>query len=342
MRALRWPSVAAALLASAGIGSCSGVRVHGEQARWRSAFEREHPLVGVIYDVGKEAVVTLPELSRALVRADIVLLGEQHDNLDHHLLQAELLRQMVSDGRRPVVAFEQIDVEDQQKVDSAVASQRAAPVSGRATAISEALLWEKSGWPPFDQYRPVFEVALSAELPLRAANLSRKRAYSGSDLPPQSRALRSARPLDPLAPGARKSLEEDVLESHCGYAPSEMLRVMVEAQSRRDRTMADAVAAALEQEPLQSQGSGALLICGFGHARNDYGVPLALAQLLPQRSLVSVALLEVIPGVTGPRDYAALLHAARLPFDYVVFTPRASNEDPCEKFRAGLEKMKQH
>jgi len=42
----------------------------------------------------------------------------------------------------------------------------------------------------------------------------------------------------------------------------------------------------------------------------------------------------------APDDYAGALHARRLPFDYVVFTPRADDEDPCEKFRAGLEKMK--
>jgi hypothetical protein len=62
-------------------------------------------------------------------------------------------------------------------------------------------------------------------------------------------------------------------------------------------------------------------------------VPRALAMLAPDARVVSVAFVEVADGSTAPADYAARFGAARLPFDYVWFTARADNVDPCARMR---------
>jgi uncharacterized iron-regulated protein len=131
-------------------------------------------------------------------------------------------------------------------------------------------------------------------------------------------------------------MSADIEDSHCGYANPKTVNAMVEAQRRRDAVMADSLGVA----DSKAAWRGVVLIAGFGHVRRDYGVPLYVRHFMPGRSVVSVAFLEVSHDAVKPEDYAARLHASELPFDFVVFTPRADDKDPCEKFRKGLEKLK--
>lgn len=340
---LRTAAAAVVLLA----GCSSGSHVEGpaglwgiDGSRWRSPLLREHPLVGRIRDVAGGREITTDELATILEAADIVLLGEQHDNADHHLLQALVVQDMIAAGCRPAVAFEQLDVEKQGAVDAALTRRDRDAVdsaTARATALAEAVDWKKSGWPPFDEYRPLFEVALAGDLPIRAANLSRAAmghvlAHSTNGRTGEPTGKAGTTDAVPWTEEASASLEADIKESHCGYADDRMVAMMIEAQRLRDATMAGVVVDALGP-------AAVVLVSGFGHARTDYGVPAHLRVRAPGRRVVSVAFLEVLPGLETPDDYAGALHAKQLPFDYVFFTPRADDEDPCEKFRAGLEKM---
>ena len=82
-----------------------------------------------------------------------------------------------------------------------------------------------------------------------------------------------------------------------------------------------------------------MFIAGNGHVRTDRGVPLHLLAREPSAAIVAIGALEVRHELVAPRQYAALLHGNRLPFDYVWFSPRAGNTDPCEEFRKQLERM---
>jgi hypothetical protein len=82
------------------------------------------------------------------------------------------------------------------------------------------------------------------------------------------------------------------------------------------------------------QRDGAVLIAGAGHVRVDRGVPRVLALLVPGARVVSVAFVEVADGWTRPADYAARFGSGtRLPFDYIWFTARVDNVDPCARLR---------
>ena len=63
---------------------------------WKSTFGRNHPLTGRIWDVSSAGFIDRQNLFIRLARADFVLLGERHDNPDHHLLQAEVLRSLIA------------------------------------------------------------------------------------------------------------------------------------------------------------------------------------------------------------------------------------------------------
>lgn len=355
------------------LGGCAAHRHEPVQAGWVSPLGRDHPLVGRVYDVSAARFVTRAELDAVAANADILLLGEQHDNIDHHRLQQSLLEALVARGSRPTVAFEQLDLEDQAAVDRVLAQDSGATgnagnpagravlrdrAAAAATALAAAVDWDKSGWPSFEQYRPVFETAIAADLPIRATNLSRASLMQilghahGSRTPtarPSSIAAGagSATDLDvPLPNRLRDRLAADIRDSHCGHADEGMTAMMIEAQRLRDATMATAVVGAVERSSRApgpsgfSATDGVVLVCGFGHARRDYGVPLYLRAMAPSRRSLSIALLEAVPGADSPADYVEAFHADKLPFDYLMFTPRVDDEDPCEKFRGQLEAMK--
>jgi len=78
---------------------------------------------------------------------------------------------------------------------------------------------------------------------------------------------------------------------------------------------------------------GAVLIAGDGHVRLDRGVPMVLRLKGAGSKVASVAFLEVSKGVTDPQAYAKHFFADSLPFDFVWFTPRIDDSDPCEEFK---------
>lgn len=49
---------------------------------------------------------------------------------------------------------------------------------------------------------------------------------------------------------------------------------------------------------------------------------------------------EVDKQMTEPQSYALPHTDSRWPFDYVWFTPRVDDKDPCEKFKSQFDRMK--
>src|SRR5512138_2205182 len=86
---------------------------------WVSTLHKNHPLVGKIWEGRAGRFVDEQALQDALGAADLALLGETHDNPDHHLLQARLIRAIVGSGKRPALALEMLTSELQPDVDAA-------------------------------------------------------------------------------------------------------------------------------------------------------------------------------------------------------------------------------
>jgi uncharacterized iron-regulated protein len=318
------------LLLSTGCTSVSSARVEPASVQvasvpqWRSPLHTDHPLVGKLWDVERGRMVEEAELRGALTGGRYVLLGEQHDNPDHHLLQAALVCAVAEGGRRPVLAFEMLDVAQQPQVDEALAR---APRDADALAL--AVDWAHSGWPDWSLYRPVFAAGLERGLPVVGANLPRTQVRAlvmkGSEA--LDAGLRARLGLDtPLPEDVAQAMREEMRESHCGHLPENMMEPMVLAQRARDAHMAERMLAT-------DTGGGAILIAGAGHARSDRGVPTYLTKQAADRRVLSVGFVEVAPDVREPQGYAAFFGAGRLPFDYVWFTPAARREDPCAALR---------
>ncbi len=288
---------------------------------WSTRLDANHPLVGRIWSVRDGRFVEERQVLTGL--RGYVLLGEKHDNADHHALQARVLRSMLDAGRRPVVAFEMFDADDQAAIDT---SRRDHPRD--AAALARAVSWEKSGWPPWTDYAPIAQLALDAGLPIVATGLPRSRMRAL--MKPEADAG-SAAPIDegtPLDAAQEASLRDELRQSHCGHLPDARIGAMIRFQRARDASMAAALIAAESA----ARAEDGVLIAGTGHTRRDRGAGRDLAVRDPKRAVTSIAFAEVLAGQTEPQAYAAQWNTQALPFDFVWFTPRATDDDPCAAF----------
>jgi len=297
----------------------------------RSTLGRNHPLTGRIWDVSSARFIDRQSLVTRLARADFLLLGERHDNPDHHLLQAEVLRSLIALGRRPAVGFEMFGLDDA----SAIANHLAfAP--NDAAGLGRAVNWNKRGWPDWAMYQPIAEVALEAKLRIVATNLplATARKMSSDGLAALEPRVVGDLGLDrPPSESVFASIAADIRDSHCGYGSEESVKLMVGVQRARDAQMAQSLIAAGDPD-------GAILVAGAGHVRNDYGIPVYLTAKAAGKQVISIAFLEVDNQKPEPDNYALPDPNGRLPFDFVWFTARVDDENPCEKFKSQFEHLK--
>lgn len=297
---------------------------------WVSTLHRDHPLVGRIWDRRTATFTDEAALAAAVADADVVLLGEVHDNVDHHLLQARLVRAVLGAGRRPALAFEMLTTDQQAAVDGALSRSPRDP-----DALAKAVGWNKSGWPEFALYRPIVQAGLEAGLPIVAANLPRRvmrqvvaKGAAALDEPLRARLARE----EPIPPATLEALRAEMRESHCGELPEPMVEPLVLAQRARDAQMAARIAEVIDR--------GAILVAGKGHVRTDRGVPAYLARDLPGRKVIAVGFVEVEPeekDVQGYRSGGGDI----LAYDFAVFTPGQEREDPCEGFAERARKRRE-
>jgi uncharacterized iron-regulated protein len=286
---------------------------------WRATLDRDHPLVGKVWDVKAGVFVEPDVVSENAAKVPYVLLGERHDNPDHHRLQARVVAELVKAGRHPQLVLEMLEVEQQPAIDSYLAQP-----GSTAAGFGAALGWEKTSWPPFHDYQPIFEAAFAAKLAIKAGNVAQPDARAlvkqglSALTPQRAQELWLDRAFPPALEAA---LVDELRASHCGKLPERLLSPMALAQHARDAQLARVMSQAGPEE-------GAVLIAGGGHARLDRGVPYYLAHATPDARVVSVGFREVRRADREPQKYAS----DEGPFDYLWFTPRASDEDPCAGF----------
>ena len=299
-------------------GSSAIVSPPPQSQAWLTTLDRDNALVGKVWDVKASAFVEPSVVLSRLVAARFVLLGERHDNPDHHRLQGRVIESLATAGRRPAVVLEMLELAQQGTIDGYVARSDAS-----AAGFGAAVGWQKTSWPPFKEYQPIFDAAFAGKLAIFAGNVAQADAKAlvkqgVSALPPER--VQALRLTQVFPAPLEATLVEELRASHCGQLPESLLGPMALAQHARDAQMAEVLARAGTKD-------GAVLIAGDGHARLDRAVPYYLALEAPGASVVSLAFREVQHAETEPQRYL------EAPFDYVWFTPRGTDEDPCAAFQ---------
>ena len=239
-----------------------------------------------------------------LSAADIIILGEVHDNPKHHENQAALIRELGPSA----VAFEMLTPEQ-----AAIANETTA----RDNSLRDALDWDTSGWPNWSLYQPVFDAVGSTPiygmaLPAESVNRAVREGAAAVFGEDASRFGLTRPPTD----AQQRARESHQQASHCNMLPESLLPGMVEAQRLRDAAFARVTLQALEDT-----GGPVVVITGSGHARTDWGMPAVLLAATSGVSVASLGQFEEEPD--GP-----------VPFDTWLVADPAPREDPCAAFAA--------
>ena len=274
---------------------------------------RDHPLTGRIWDVGNSRFIDTQTAFQRAMQSELVLLGETHDNAEHHRLQIEVLNFLAAQGLRPTLLLEQFDTEQQAALDSALGSG-----ADPATLLR--------GWDAA-QYRPLLAQAAAQKLPLVAANLSRTAARplvreGFAAMPAQDK---QSLAIDAAWDERRESYLAGVIDnSHCGAITPQLGAGLVRAQRWRDATLADTA--------LRHIGQRSVFILGRGHARRDIGVPRYIEVRRSGTRMLSIGFVEVSAGEMDPAGYEAA-NAGEPAHDLLWFTARTERPDPCLAFK---------
>ncbi len=239
-----------------------------------------------IPDGGRADPLAVAQVFARLAGQQVVLLGENHENREHH--RWELYTVAGLHALRPdmVLGFEMFPRRVQPVLDRWVAGELTAEQLLTQTEWSK--VW---GFDP-SLYLPLFEFARMNRVPMVALNVDRtliSRVGEGgwSSIPPADR--EGVSDPAPAAPGYLAVLYESFLEHHAGESGASMekrapgdadladpkFRRFVEGQQLWDRAMAQRLA-----ERLRPEASPLVVgIMGSGHLRDGYGVPFQLKDL---------------------------------------------------------------
>jgi uncharacterized iron-regulated protein len=264
-----------------------------------------HTLLGYVpervYDTRRQAFTDFEVMLADLARADVVLVGEQHDDVNTHRLELAML-QGLHRRRVPVtVSLEMFERDIQPALDSYLAG----------SITEEEFLKGARPWPRYaTDYRPLVEIARAQGWPVIASNVPRRHASE------VAKAGLSA--LDRLTAAERASVARDLqcpfdayfdqfvakMKEHppgnAGQTNSDQQRAVTEryyfSQCVKDETMAESISAASVRQD-SSAGSARRPVVHFtGAFHTDFGGGTAsrTRRRLDGRRVAAISILPVV------------------------------------------------
>lgn len=243
----------------------------------------------------------------ALLPADALLFGEQHDAPEHPRLQRRAVETLAARGALAALALEMAERGH---------GTAGLPREAGEEQVRAALRWQESAW-PWARYGPVVMAAVRAGVPVLGANLPRD----------QMDAARQDASLEARLSAPALARQQDLIrDGHCRLLPEGQIPAMTRVQIARDLAMARTVAETWRP------GQTVLLVAGSGHVRRDLGVPLHLPPGLQIRVLR--ALPE--PPEGSAEAGAATLREGLAAGDLLWRTPALPQRDHCAELQQGL------
>lgn len=235
--------------------------------------------------------------------ADVVILGEVHDNPSHHAHQA---RAVATLGPKALV-FEMLPPDVKMPTSHTDAAD-----------LAKALGWNATGWPDFAMYYPIFTAAPIARVYGAEVGRDEARQAFKDGIAAVFGAEASTYGLTtPLPAPDQLAREAEQAEAHCNALPPDLLPGMVDVQRLRDASLARAVVQALADT-----GGPVAVITGNGHTRRDQGLPAVLGLVAPDKKVLSIGQFEEAPEPEAP-------------FDLWLITAPQPREDPCKSLTGG-------
>lgn len=225
-------------------------------------------------DAAKPRAIDEARIVADMAQRDVVLLGEHHDEYDHHLWQLQTLAALSVARPEMVIGFEAFPRRVQPVLDRWIAGEL-----DTARFLRE-VEWEKVWNLPSDLYMPLLNFARIKRIPVIALNVEKSlteaigaKGWDAIDAKQREGVSRAAPPS--------AAYEEHLFAVFKEHGPARnsktpieksdrRFRNFVEAQSTWDRAMAEALAGrAKAQGPARPLVVG---IMGAGHVRGGHGV----------------------------------------------------------------------
>ncbi|MGH9307992.1 MAG: ChaN family lipoprotein, partial [Vicinamibacterales bacterium] len=252
-----------------------------------------------VYDTRRNAFVDFEVMLADLAGADVVFVGEQHDDPNTHRLELALLEGMHRRGVPMVVSLEMFERDVQAALDRYLAGALA----------EKEFLTEARPWPRYaTDYRAIIELAKAHGWPVVAANVPRRfasevaksgkdalarlepddRAMAAKDLlcPPDAYFERFAKAMGDHAAGGTNEPDSDKARPD-----SDRTDRYYWSQCVKDETMAESIAAAVEVRT----DSRSVIVHVNGAFHSDFGLGTAerVRRRLPGRRVAVVTILPV-------------------------------------------------
>ena len=236
----------------------------------------------------------------AVLPADVLLLGEQHDAKEHQQIHQQVIALLAQRGMLAAVALEMAD---------AGVSTSNLQLNATEQEAKTALKWNDNAW-PWAAYGPAVMAAVRAGVPVLGANLPRE----------QMRPKMSDSALDGQLPGpALKAQQQLIRTGHCNLLPESQIIPMTRIQIARDISMANTLT------KVALPAKVVVLLSGSAHTDRLLGVP----QHLPTGLRVKAVRLRAGDAQEGDKAEA---------FDAVWATPALPEKDYCAEFKAQMKK----
>ena len=260
---------------------------------------RSHPAAAMyvperVFATGRKTFTDFEAMLADVARADVIVVGEQHDDPNTHRLEAAILQGLLRRRVPVVVSLEMFERDVQPILDDYLA--------GKVT--EEEFLAKSRPWPRYaSDYRSLVEMAKAHRWPVVAANVPRRFA---SDVSKQG-----VRALDSLSAADRAHAARELQCPQDGYydrfvtaisghpAPGSEKRSeeekraanerMYQSQCLKDETMAESIAAAF----LAHAGRPGPIVHYTGAFHSDFGAGTVerVRRRLPGRRVALVSIL---------------------------------------------------
>jgi uncharacterized iron-regulated protein len=249
-----------------------------------------------VFDTRRQAFTDFEVMLADLARADVIFVGEQHDDPNTHRLESALLEGLRRRNVSLVVSLEMFERDVQETIDAYMAGSMS----------EEDFLKTARPWPRYaTDYRPLVELAKAHAWPVVAANVPRRYASEVSKngrtaldrLSPADRAMVAREfqcPADAYFDRFVQSMSSHPAPSAEPASPADQ-RATTErfylAQCIKDETMAESIAGAVDR----LRGTPAAIVHYNGAFHSDFGQGTAerVRRRLPGRRVVVISMLPV-------------------------------------------------
>ena len=243
-----------------------------------NAFAQDKPAYTLFNAEGKS--VDYDKMIKALNKADIILVGELHDNSIDHWLELQILKDVYSKHNDLTIGMEMFEADDQLVLDEYI----------NGTIEEKHLLSEAKVWDNYkNDYKPLIEFAkanklkaVATNVPRRYANLVFRKGIDALNTLPDE-AKKWIAPL-PIAIDLELPGYKSMIASMGGHGPAGSAENIARSQVVKDATMAHFI--------LQNKKSIFIHYHGSYHSQNYEGIYLYLKEANPNLNILTIHSVE--------------------------------------------------